>query len=212
MHDLEALRLSDFLRAHPGMMTKPDGDRDLTVEGDFKFMASSPSHGEVVDTFNLQVRIPPRYPRDLPVVYELGGRIPRDGDYHVNPDGSLCMGSRLRLLQTVAKGPSLTGFASACLVPYLFAVSRKLTHGQSFVFGELAHGSPGETMDYMDLLSLKSPDQVFRAQKYLGMKKRRANKLPCPCGCGRRLGKCSFNRKLRDFRQLADRSWFRSIM
>jgi len=211
MLDLEVLKLREFLCAHPGMMVRPGGGRDLIVEGDFEFMALSPAHGEVTDTFNLQVRIPPRYPRDLPVVYELGGRIPRDGNYHVNPGGSLCLGSRLRLLQNVAKSPTLTGFASTCLVPYLFAVSRKLTHGESFVFGELAHGSRGEIMDYMDLLSLKSPDHVLRAIEYLGMKKRRANKLPCPCGCGSRLGRCHFNRKLRGFRHLADRSWFRSI-
>lgn len=211
MGRLESVRLGDFLRNHPGMTVKP-GSQDLILEGDFNFTASSPSHGDVTDSFTIQIRIPSRFPRELPIVREIGGRIPRNGKYHVNPDDSLCLGSRLRLLQIVAKSPTLTGFAGACLVPYLFAVSRKLTHGDEFVFGELAHGSPGELRDYMDLLSLKSPEQVKNALRCLGMKKRLANKLSCPCGCGRKLGRCHFNRKLREFRELADLSWFRSII
>lgn len=145
-------------------------------------------------------------------IHELKGGIPRKGLYHINSgDDSLCLGSRLRLLVSVAKKPTLSGFAKNCLVPYLFAVSRKLLQGGDFTFGELAHGSLGEIADYTDLFGLQTADQVMRTIRYLGMKKRRANKLLCPCECGRRLGACSFNRRVRGFRQLAGRRWFRNV-
>jgi hypothetical protein len=66
--------------------------------------------------------------------------------------------------------------------------------------------------DYAILFGLKSIEQAKVAVKYLGMKKGRANKLPCPCGCGRKLGKCSFNGRLKEFRILAERGWFRSLL
>lgn len=77
------------------------------------------------------------------------------------------------------------------------------------LFGELAHGTPGELADYTNLFGLTTPAQAMRALRVLGMKKRRANKLPCPCGCNKRLGKCRFNVRIAEFRKLATRVWFR---
>ena len=152
------------------------------------------------------------FPKALPRVTETGGKIPRTPEYHVNQtDHTFCLGSPLSLLLKLSKKPTLDGFAENCLVPYLFAVSRKLLQGGDFTFGELAHGSLGEIADYTDLFGLQTADQVMRTIRYLGMKKRRANKLLCPCECGRRLGACSFNRRVRGFRQLAGRRWFRNV-
>lgn len=212
MQDNASLGLGYFLRAYPGMVVRPDGSGDLKLEGQFYFTAKSQTHGGLTDRYELRMCFPQIFPRALPMIYEVGGRIPRDGNHHVNPDGSLCLGSRLRILFNISEAPTLVGFAETCLVPYLFAVSYKLTHGGNFPFGELTHGLPGELMDYAELFGLKTPDQASTALKYLGMKKRRANKMPCPCGCRLRLGRCCFNVRLRKFRLLADRSWFRSLV
>lgn len=194
------------------MGIRPDGRAGLNIEGTFDFLAKSSTHGDLVDSYELRMWFPEMFPRELPQIYETSGRIPRDGNHHVNHDDSLCLGSRLRLLLNISRAPTLIGFADSCLVPYLFAVSYKLKNGGELPFGELAHGTPGEIRDYMDLFRLKTPQQAQTALRYLGMKKRRANKLPCPCGCDRRLGRCALNARLREFRQLAGRTWFRSLV
>ncbi|MCK4356750.1 hypothetical protein KAW44_06690, partial [Candidatus Bipolaricaulota bacterium] len=104
--------------------------------------------------------------------------------------------------------PTLVGFAEECLVPYLYSISHKLQRG-AFPFGELEHGKPGVISDYLDLFGLKSRAQVLRVLELLGMKKRLANKKPCPCGCGKRLGACKYHFKMAELRELAERSWFR---
>lgn len=212
MPDYRAFGLLEFLRTHPGMVVRPTISHELNIEGEFDFSASSKKYEQITDYYHLRICVPLFFPREIPTVYEIQGRIPRNGSYHVNPDGSLCLGSRLRMLWKLAKTPTLEGFAEKCLVPYLFAVSHKLTHGGDFLFGELAHGSPGELTDYINLLGLETAEQARTALRYLGMKKRKANKLPCICGCGKRLGRCRFNLKLREFRKLAERSWFRSLL
>ena len=212
MTPYDALGLADFCRTYRRMRVQPVTDTDLYLEGFFDFAARSEEHGQITDSYHLRITVPARFPQDLPVVHELGERIPRRGRFHINPgDSSLCLGSRLRVLFVLSKKPTLLGFAETCLVPYLFAVSRKLLHGGDFVFGELGHGSPGELADYVGLFALKTVEQAKRTILYLGIKKRRANKLPCPCGCGKRLGKCSFNRRLKKFRKIAERSWFRKV-
>src|ERR1051326_5548167 len=96
-------------------------------------------------------------------------------------------GSPLRLMLELSRRPTLTGFAEECLIPYLFAISHKLRFGGPLPFDELQHGTPGILSDYRELFGLETPGQAQHALTLLGMKKRRANKLPCPCACGKRL-------------------------
>lgn len=212
MTHYDASGLAHFCQTYRRMRAQPVTDTDLHLEGFFDFAAKSRDHDLITDSYHLRITVPAGFPQDIPVVHELGERIPRRGRFHVNPsDSSLCLGSRMRLLLALAKNPTLLGFAETCLVPYLFAVSRKLLCGGDFAFGELEHGSAGELADYTELFALKTAEQAKRTILYLGMKKRRANRLPCPCECGKRLGSCYFNRRLKRFRQLAERSWFRKL-
>jgi len=50
---------------------------------------------------------------------------------------------------------------------------------------------------------------VLQVLKALGMRKREANKLLYPCGCGNRLGKCCYRFSLMQWRCLERRCWFR---
>ncbi len=96
------------------------------------------------------------------------------------------------------------------MVPYLYGISYKLKNGE-FPFGELAHGVQGIIDDYLNIFDLKTYGQLLNTLKLLEMKKQRANKEPCPCGCGRRLGVCSFHNKLNDYRKIAEPSWHRNV-
>lgn len=202
--------LSQFLRDYPGMSTAPCSGTGVCLRGKFRFKAEVSGGDQIDDSYKLEIVVSVKFPQALPKVKETGGKIPRDGNFHVNPDGTLCLGSPLRLLRKVHSSPSLTGFADKCLVPYLYAVSYKLRHGGDFVFGELAHGDQGIVDDYSVMLGLKERHQVTQAIQLLGMKKRLANKKPCPCGCGKRLGVCPFHHKLNEFRKMAPVSWFKA--
>lgn len=211
MPAIETPGLREFLRDYPQMAIRPTAGGCLRLKGSFEFAAHHTKEGDIQDSFALEIIFPSGFPRKLPCVTETGGRIPRTGEYHVNStDNTLCLGSPLSLLLKLSKKPTLGGFAECCLVPYLFAISRKLKNGGPLAFGELAHGREGILNDYADLFGLKHPSQVKYAFKLLGMKKRLANKLSCPCGCRSRLGRCRFTIRLRQFRALASRNWFKT--
>lgn len=201
--------LSQFLLDYPGMSTSPCSVPGVCLRGNFRFKANESVGGEIVDSYKLEIIVPSKFPQALPEVKETGDKIKRDGNFHVNPDGSLCLGSPLRLLRKVHSAPSLTGFVDQCLIPYLYAVSYKRMHGGDFIFGELAHGSQGIVDDYSVMLGVNKRQQVIEALQLLGIKKRIANKKLCPCGCRRRLGSCPFHHKLNELRKMAPVSWFR---
>lgn len=202
--------LDQFLLDYPGMAVVPSRQAGLELHGTLAFRATAANRPEITDRYELTILVPTAYPSALPKVIETGGRIPRDGHHHINPDDTLCLGSPLRLLLKVSRQPTLNGFAETCVVPYLYAISHKLKFGGPFVFDELDHGAPGALRDYIELFGVERPEQAQAAWLLLATKERRANKMPCPCGCGRRLGRCPFNNRLRRFRGLASRSWFRT--
>ena len=209
---LSAPGLDQFLHDYPLMAVRPHQGDGLMLRGRFAFSATSSSHGNITDEFHLQISIPYEFPHDLPQVTETNGRIPRIENYHINPDGTLCLGSPLRILLKLSLDPTLTGFAANCLVPYLYAISYKLNSQGPLPFDELAHGSPGILADSAEFFHLSTSTQARAALELLALKKRRANKRQCPCGCGKRLGKCKFNFKLHPLRKLASRSWFRGLL
>lgn len=200
--------LTAFLNQYSGMTVSPINKGTVTLSGSFSFAATPKDHPRIVDTYQLKIIADLDFPKSMPDVYETGRKIPRDGNHHVNGDCTLCLGSPLRLRWKLNNKPTLVGFAEECLVPYLYSISHKLNHG-TFPFGELDHGEPGVIADYMELLHVPTEKKVRDALYLLGKKKRYANKLPCPCGCGIRLGACRYHFHHIKLRKLAERPWFR---
>ncbi len=194
-----------FLRSHPKMALQPAKSAKLIFQGVFEFAIVDEKDRLTEDKYELRIEVPSDFPQNLPAVYELGGRIPHTPENHVNPDGSLCLGSPLRLKMFANIDRSLVGFSSNCILPFLYAKSVG-----SFVFGELPHGLVGLVEDYADMLGVRTKEQVFQCLNLASMRRRVANKRRCPCGCGKRLGACSLRERINDLRTIAPRSWFKN--
>lgn len=200
--------LQQFLEDFPGMSLAPSRNRETILKGLFEFSAQPvKSNVKISDFYRLQIIVPITFPKKIPKVIEIDQKIRRDGEHHVNYDNTLCLGSPLRTYLNLSQNPTLVGFANNCLIPYLYAISYKRDY-KKFPFGDLAHGESGVIADYLDLFGLENPEQVKKTLLLLGMKKRIANKKPCPCDCSKRLGSCSFHYRINVFRKLAPRSWF----
>lgn len=199
----------EFLGNYPEMSFRPIKNGELCLKGNFRFNANYQSVQNIEDSYELEILVPEKFPYELPKVTELEGKIPRDNNFHINPDDTLCIGSPLRVILKLQDSATLNAYAEECLVPYLYAVSYKLENGGGFIFGELEHGKKGIVNDYCDILGLTSAKQVANALLLLGMKKRIANKKPCPCDCGKKLGKCNFHNKLNSLRTAAPKSFYK---
>jgi len=204
----------EFLQEFPGMSRVPSSGPEVVLRGVFEFSACPPKDLKIRDKYHLRITVPPSFPQAIPRVIELDRKIPRTGEYHVNyvTDNTLCLGSPLRLLEKIDNNPTLVGFANECLIPYLYAVTYKLQFGGDLVFNELAHGKQGIIDDYLVLFGLSELKQVLQTVQLLGMKKKVADKQPCPCGSGLKLEQCNYRLKIDKFRRLADKSWFRKCL
>jgi hypothetical protein len=166
--------IDEFLRDYPQMLTQPLSDSDLVLQGVFRFSANYREAPTITDDYRLRIVVSEKFPIDLPTVTELDRKIPRDRKHHVNAtDNTLCLGSPLRLALALTKDPTLTGFASLCLVPFLYAMSHKRLYGGQFLFSELKHGIAGILDDYAELFRVRTRQAAEATLVLLGMKKER---------------------------------------
>jgi hypothetical protein len=175
------------------------------IAGDLEFSAAEKGRGRIVDSYRMVIEIPEAFPAELAAAREIGGRIPRS--FHINPDGSLCLGSPIRIRLKIGRSPTLLEFVERCVIPFLYGFSYYERH-DTLPNGELAHGHRGLLQDYTMLFGVKDADMCLRFLQLTGMLRRKANRHPCPCGSGSRLGKCH-NHRVNRLRGTCGRLLFR---
>lgn len=199
--------VDDLLAAYGGLKLIPVSDGPVRVSGLLAFEASARNRGTIRDEYSVEIAIPDDFPRSLPTVRETAGRIPKS--FHTNPDGTLCLGSPTGLRLFLAGGPTLERFVTKCVVPYLYGHAYFEKHGV-MPFSELRHGESGILQDLASLYGGSSDAAVVGFVSLTALSKRVANKAHCPCGSGRRLGRCH-NRRVNHLRRRLGRGWFRML-
>jgi hypothetical protein len=168
------------------------------------FSAQKPGLERIDDEFEIEICIPKGFPRQLPTVKEVGGRIP--DTFHKNSGGILCLGTPTAQMLQLHKSQTVPGFVESCVIPYLYGFVYREKFG-SMPFDEQEHGEIGLLDDFREMFAVKTNSGAIAMVRLCSLKKRVANKQPCPCGSGKRVGKCH-NRKLNVLRKKLGRQWF----
>jgi hypothetical protein len=184
-------RNAQFLEVTKAELTAHYPDLRLMIEhGTVYIRGSFPvlDDVEVLDRFLIEIEFPFDYPESIPVLREVGGRIPWHEDRHVNQrNGEACPivpeewliqsdhGSVLAFLN----GPIRNFFLGQILVE----------SGQPWPFGERTHGISGLIEAYGEIVG--TSDEVT-LRRYLDLLSRDTPKghLECPCGSAKRLRNC----------------------
>jgi len=182
----EAWCIGSLLSDYPGLSLRPADVDEMVLAGTFTFAAVHDGE-ELSDSYEIRIATPKDFPRDLPTIHEIGNRIPED--FHKLDDGSLCLGSRLRLHMIASTTPTLHAYVRNALIPYLYGFTYRETHG-TLPFGELGHSVSKFIDDYMQIFRVSTADAAKRMIELAAMPRRRANKRPCQCGSRLRVGRC----------------------
>lgn len=197
--------VEDLLSRHPGLRIAPTVDGTLRFRGDLDVAARSPDGISVYDRFGVEIAVPREFPSVAPDVRETEGRIPET--HHKLSRNRFCLGSPTAVRLQLLADPTLGGFVERLVIPYLFSFAYFERHGR-MPYGELEHGTDGIRQHLAELFGMPSRDAAIAATRLAAMRKRSANKRPCPCGSGRRLGRCH-NQCVNHYRRLLGRSWFK---
>lgn len=182
--DIDHLR-SELKNEHPSLHV-------ITVDGGYVIRgAYAINHsGTELDRFIIEIDLRRDLISNLPLVREIGGRIPQTIDRHINPNGSCCVclpedyflrhPGRFEILEFL-NGPIRSFFVGQALVE----------RGGAWPHGELAHGHDGREQWLKDFFKSLTSQQLRAYLEILSVAKIKGH-LTCPCGSGKRLRTCHF--------------------
>ena len=147
------------------------------------------AHGTLVDTYELMIRPQDSYPNSFPLVYEIGGKIPKNIDWHVfESDGHLCIATwpveKLRCSEDFTLG----SFIEQDLKPYLFNQTYRRIQG--YFLHDRAHGFYGEWQEYQDTFKTANPIKIISLLDYILKRNEPIRVADCFCGSSLKYRKC----------------------
>lgn len=159
-------------------------DRIVLVVGSFPIT----DEAGVVDSFEVEIELPRNFPKQLPIVREVKGRIPRTLDRHMLADGVACLFVQEDWWMLHPEGYTLQEFLDGPVRMY-FVGQSMFELGMGWPFGERSHGVKGILECYQEMtraptVEIASAFLALLAQKQISGRQR------CPCGSGKMLRHC----------------------
>jgi SEC-C motif len=129
------------------------------------------------------------YPDALPLVFEVGGRVPRDADHHVNREtGEACLFVPDERWKVAPPGMTFLDLLNGPVRNFLLGQSLFRLTGE-WPFGQRSHAAAGIREYYSELLGTDDVNVIVRYVECLSRATLKGH-WPCPCGSGKRLRDC----------------------
>ncbi len=141
--------------------------------------------GKFWDSYQIEIHPSDEYPDRFPLVYDVSGKIPPIGDWHINEDTKTCCITVLPEEILICKGGiTLTGFIHNNVIPYFFNQTFRRVEGY-YCNGEYAHGIPGVFQFYDDILSSgRVIRKAIMLMIHIAKRQRPGRTHNCFCGPG----------------------------
>jgi hypothetical protein len=185
-HPELAEEIRGVLRTHyPTLHLVIDGEGRAEVCGTFP--VRSPD-GVERDRYQITIELLADFPKSLPIVREVGGRIPWKSDRHVNVGGTCCVLIPDARWRSFPEGAPFRQFLDGPL--YDFFLSQSLVAlGEPWPFGQWSHEGEGLWEYYRELLQTTDKRRVARVV-YLLSRAQMNPRCDCPCGKEKKLRDC----------------------
>lgn len=147
------------------------------------------NQGKLWESYQVEIHPSGGFPYCFPLVYEVGNKIPRIIDWHVNPSGTCCIGVRPDEAIKCKNGISILHFIKNEMIPYFFNQTYRRIEGY-YPNGEWAHYEEGVFQFYERMLKTNNPIKIVRLLKFIAAESPPKRIDKCFCGNGRSYRKC----------------------
>lgn len=145
-------------------------------------------------TFFVRVQIPSKYPLIPPIIFETGGVLPIDPEWHINGDGSCCVGPYVKVYQKLNNVLTIKRWFDLIVMPYFFDQVHRIENGE-YKGKEHAHGTNGLLNNYQELWKLGSYEKVIYKLKLITGVTKFPRNAKCFCGNNLKYKKCHLRAK-----------------
>tara|TARA_R110000868_G_scaffold259520_3_gene517769 strand:+ start:1488 stop:2177 length:690 start_codon:yes stop_codon:yes gene_type:complete len=146
-------------------------------------------HGIIEDTYQIEIKAVQDYPNSFPLIFETGGRIPRNIDWHIfEATGNCCIASEPEEIIICNSGLTLLSFIDNQIKNYFY--SQIFRNQNGYFLKERSHGDKGWIEFFEEIFMT---DNIFNIE--FGLNKivegKKTNRVSmCFCGSGKKYRKC----------------------
>lgn len=185
----------------PGLALAPDStdqqfrrEDEVRVVGHLAFTTlEQEDRPSLTWSYEIKIIAPRTFPSQLPRIFSIDGQVPEN--YHTNPAKDLCLGPSLQLHEILREDPTLLGYVTGTVVPFLYRHRFTVLYPNADPprWGELAHGTPGLLTYYGDRLGVTDYGACLALLRPAAQRQqKKGRKEECPCGSGRTLFECHY--------------------
>jgi hypothetical protein len=142
-----------------------------------------------IDHYQIEIDIPNSFPIDLPAVREVGGRIPKSADRHINTENNeACVILPEERSKYFPTNNSITDFIKGP-VENFFLSQTYYEKTKKWLSGQWSHGADGIKEYYGEILESTDDNVIEICIEYLTRKELKGH-WSCYCGSGKPIRSC----------------------
>ncbi len=179
-------QLDQVIKEYPNFGIAEKNDKKF-LRGELHIIDKNDEHWE---SYELEIKHHPDFPKRFPKVYEISNKIPKISDWHIYDDQSCCIDVLPSEIIKCKDGLSLYEFIEKELFPYFFNQTHRRVKGY-YVGGEYSHGLLGVYEFYAD--RLKTGDNIRKTltlMTFIATQPRPNRSNRCFCGSGELFRHC----------------------
>lgn len=153
------------------------------------FIATESKSKVDVEIYEIVIRFSENYPFRFPIVIETSGKIPKEIDRHVKPDGSLCFSNPQDELSLSKHGLDLVWFLNEILNAHLCREFVREKTGK-YPTGERSHGNEGIWEGYYDVFNTINKEKILEQLNLILYHRPIGRNAACYCNNGKKYKTC----------------------
>ena len=178
-------QIDEVLAKYPGLSRHSIDGVDI-IKGTIDLIDTFGQHR---DTYEIEIHPTSGYPFRFPLLWETGGRIPRNIDWHVfESDGHCCIKVEPEEIIMCKKGISLIDFIDKEVIPYFFNQTFRRING--YFIKERSHGLLGVIEYYQQVLKEQNPFKMVQLLEFIQSGVEPFRTSTCFCGSNLKYRKC----------------------
>ncbi|WP_316832948.1 SEC-C domain-containing protein [Pedobacter aquatilis] len=173
------------LDAFPGLqLSSLDGVPELSGT-----ITLQDAQGHALDGYQIRIQASTDFPKSFPKVFETGGRIPKNYDWHIyETGGHCCLKTLPEELISCRKGISLSRFIQEEVLPFFFSQTFRRLNG--YFLQERAHSTLGWLEFFREVFRTGDDKLIFKGLSILAHGIKPSRSADCFCGSGQKFRKC----------------------
>jgi hypothetical protein len=178
-------QIAEAINNYPGLSSFiKDGVPGLT--GEIELMDVDGDH---LDIYSIEILATENFPNSFPLLFEAGGKIPKNYDWHVyETDGHCCIKTTPEEILACKRGITLNSFIEEEVKPYLFNQTFRRLNG--YFYQERSHGFLG-TLEYLqEVFKTKNINLIKNGFLFISRRNTPSRTSMCFCGSGEKYRKC----------------------